>query len=54
MAFLEVLFFAFVITCVFGAVFFILFLMVDAKIDGKISADEFGKFMMLAILLPDL
>ncbi|NBU05283.1 MAG: ATP-binding cassette domain-containing protein [Sphingobacteriia bacterium] len=44
-------FFAFVITCVFGAVFFILFLMVDAKIDGKISADEFGKFMMLAIFV---
>lgn len=44
-------FFAFVITCVFGAVFFILFLMVDAKIDGKISADEFGKFMMLALFV---
>lgn len=25
--------------------------MVDAKIDGKISADEFGKFMMLAIFV---
>jgi ABC-type multidrug transport system fused ATPase/permease subunit len=44
-------FFAFVITCVFGAVFFILFLMVDAKIDGKITADEFGKFMMLALFV---
>jgi ABC-type multidrug transport system fused ATPase/permease subunit len=44
-------FFAFVITCVFGAVFFILFLMVDAKIEGKISADEFGKFMMLALFV---
>lgn len=44
-------FFAFVITCVFGAVFFILFLMVNAKIDGKISADEFGKFMMLALFV---
>lgn len=44
-------FFAFVITCIFGAVFFILFLMVDAKIEGKISADEFGKFMMLALFV---
>jgi ABC-type multidrug transport system fused ATPase/permease subunit len=44
-------FFAFVITCVFGAVFFILFLMVEAKIEGKISADEFGKFMMLALFV---
>ncbi|HQQ94366.1 MAG TPA: ABC transporter transmembrane domain-containing protein [Bacteroidia bacterium] len=44
-------FFAFVITCVFGAVFFILFLMVQAKLDGHISADEFGKFMMLALFV---
>ncbi len=44
-------FFAFVITCVFGTVFFILFLMVDAKLEGKISADEFGKFMMLALFV---
>jgi ABC-type multidrug transport system fused ATPase/permease subunit len=44
-------FFAFVITCVFGAVFFILFLMVEAKIDNKITADEFGKFMMLALFV---
>ncbi len=44
-------FFAFVITCVFGAVFFILFLMVDLKIEGKISAEEFGRFMMLALFV---
>ena len=44
-------FFAFVITCVFGAVFFILFLMVEAKLEGHISADEFGKFMMLALFV---
>lgn len=44
-------FFAFVITCVFGAVFFILFLMVDLKIENKISAEEFGRFMMLALFV---
>lgn len=44
-------FFAFVITCVFGAVFFILFLMVNLKIEGKISAEEFGRFMMLALFV---
>lgn len=44
-------FFAFVITCVFGAVFFILFLMVDLKIENKITAEEFGRFMMLALFV---
>ena len=44
-------FFAFVITGVFGAVFFILFLMVNLKIEGKISAEEFGRFMMLALFV---
>lgn len=44
-------FFAFVITCVFGAVFFILFLMVNLKIENKISAEEFGRFMMLALFV---
>lgn len=44
-------FFAFVITCVFGTVFFILFLMVEAKLEGSITADEFGKFMMLALFV---
>ncbi len=44
-------FFAFVITCVFGAVFFILFLMVDLKLEGKITGEEFGRFMMLALFV---
>jgi ABC-type multidrug transport system fused ATPase/permease subunit len=44
-------FFAFVITCVFGTVFLMLFLMVEAKLNGRIRADEFGKFMMLSLFV---
>lgn len=44
-------FFAFVITCVFGAVFFILFLMIQLKLENKLSGEEFGRFMMLALFV---
>jgi ABC-type multidrug transport system fused ATPase/permease subunit len=44
-------FFAFVITCVFGSVFFLLFLMVRAVIFGEMQPEEFGRFMMLALFV---
>ncbi len=44
-------FFAFIVTCVFGAVFFILYQMLQLKLDNKISAKEFGQFMMLSIFV---
>lgn len=44
-------FFSFVITCVFGAVFFILWKMLLLKTTGHITAEEFGRFMMLAIFV---
>lgn len=44
-------FFSFVITCVFGAVFFILWKMLLLKTTGHISAEEFGRFMMLSLFV---
>jgi ABC-type multidrug transport system fused ATPase/permease subunit len=44
-------FFAFVITCIFGAVFFMLYKMLQLKIVGEISGEDFGQFMMLAIFV---
>nr|MBP6313928.1 ATP-binding cassette domain-containing protein [Chitinophagaceae bacterium] len=44
-------FFSFVITCVFGSVFFILWKMLLLKTTGNISAEEFGRFMMLAFFV---
>ena len=44
-------FFAFIITCIFGAVFFILWKMLILKNSGVISAEEFGKFMMLSLFV---
>lgn len=44
-------FFAFVITCVFGSVFFLLFLMVRAVIFKEMQPEEFGRFMMLALFV---
>ncbi|MBK6330295.1 MAG: ATP-binding cassette domain-containing protein [Bacteroidetes bacterium] len=44
-------FFSFVITCVFGAVFFILWKMLLLKTTGHITAEEFGRFMMLALFV---
>lgn len=44
-------FFAFIVTCVFGSVFFILYQMLQLKLDNKISATEFGQFMMLSFFI---
>lgn len=44
-------FFAFIITFLFGAIFFILFKMLVLKNEGLISAEEFGKFMMLSLFV---
>ncbi|MBS1651375.1 MAG: ABC transporter ATP-binding protein [Bacteroidetes bacterium] len=44
-------FFAFIMTFVFGSIFFLLFKMIEAKIDGVIAPDEFGKFMMLSLFV---
>jgi ABC-type multidrug transport system fused ATPase/permease subunit len=44
-------FFAFVVTCVFGSIFFILYQMLQLKLEGKITAEEFGQFMMLSLFV---
>lgn len=44
-------FFSFVITGVFGAVFFILWKMLILKTNNVISAEEFGRFMMLSLFV---
>jgi ABC-type multidrug transport system fused ATPase/permease subunit len=44
-------FFAFVIACVFGAVFFILYKMLELNIAGVLTGEEFGKFLMLALFV---
>lgn len=44
-------FFTFVISVIFGVIFFILYQMILLKIEGKISAEDFGKFMMLSLFV---
>lgn len=44
-------FFAFIISVIFGTVFFILWKMLLLKNDGIITAEQFGKFMMLSIFV---
>jgi len=44
-------FFSFVITFIFGAIFFILWKMLMLKNSGVITAEEFGKFMMLSLFV---
>lgn len=44
-------FFAFIITCIFGAIFFMLYKMLQLNAQGVISGEEFGKFMMLALFV---
>ncbi|MBK8684814.1 MAG: ATP-binding cassette domain-containing protein [Bacteroidetes bacterium] len=44
-------FFAFVITCIFGAIFFMLYKMLQLNALGTISGEEFGQFMMLALFV---
>jgi ABC-type multidrug transport system fused ATPase/permease subunit len=44
-------FFAFVIMCVFGAIFFILYKMLQLNANGTLSGEEFGRFLMLALFV---
>lgn len=44
-------FFAFIVTFIFGAVFFILWKMLLLKNSGEITAEEFGKFLMLSLFV---
>ncbi len=44
-------FFAFIITCMFGAIFFILYQMLLLKNSQQLTAEEFGKFMMLSLFV---
>ena len=44
-------FFAFIITCVFGSIFFILYQMLLLKNSGKLSPENFGVFMMLSLFV---
>lgn len=44
-------FFSFVITFIFGSIFFILWKMLMLKNSGAITAEEFGKFMMLSLFV---
>lgn len=44
-------FFAFVMVFIFGAVFFILWKMLILKNNNQITAEEFGKFMMLSLFV---
>lgn len=44
-------FFAFVISCIFGAIFFMLYKMLQLNAQGVISGEDFGQFMMLAFFV---
>lgn len=44
-------FFAFIITCIFGAIFFILWKMLLLINSGELSTENFGKFMMLSLFV---
>lgn len=44
-------FFAFIITCVFGSIFFILYQMLLLKNSGHLSPENFGVFMMLSLFV---
>lgn len=44
-------FFAFVITFVFGTVFFILYIMVQMVMNNRLTSEQFGQFLMLALFV---
>ncbi|MBK9285243.1 MAG: ABC transporter ATP-binding protein [Sphingobacteriaceae bacterium] len=44
-------FFAFVVTFVFGTVFFILYVMVEMVMKGELTSEQFGQFLMLALFV---
>lgn len=48
---LRGVFFTFVMTVIFGAIFFILYKMTELKVDHIISAEQFGQFLMLSLFV---
>jgi ABC-type multidrug transport system fused ATPase/permease subunit len=48
---LRGIFFTFVMTVIFGAIFFILYKMTELKIEKVITPDEFGQFLMLSLFV---
>jgi ABC-type multidrug transport system fused ATPase/permease subunit len=48
---LRGVFFTFVMVVIFGSIFFILYQMIKLKINGEITATEFGQFMMLSFFV---
>ena len=48
---LRGVFFTFIITCLFGSIFFILYQMIQLKLDNKVTAEQFGTFMMLSFFV---
>lgn len=44
-------FFTFIISFLFGAIFFILYQMIYMKIEGKITAEQFGTFLMYSLFV---
>ncbi len=44
-------FFTFIIIFVFGSIFFILFQMIQMKNTGKLTSEQFGEFLMLALFV---
>ncbi|MBS1637319.1 MAG: ABC transporter ATP-binding protein [Bacteroidetes bacterium] len=44
-------FFAFIMTVIFGSIFFILYQMILLKLDNKITPAQFGQFMMLSLFV---
>ncbi len=48
---LRGVFFTFVMTVIFGAIFFILYKMTELKVDHIITPEEFGQFLMLSLFV---
>ncbi len=48
---LRGIFFTFVMTVIFGAIFFILYKMTELKIDKIITPEQFGQFLMLSLFV---
>lgn len=48
---LRGVFFTFVVSVIFGALFFILYKMTELKIDGVITSEQFGQFLMLSLFV---
>ncbi|MGZ3929807.1 MAG: ABC transporter ATP-binding protein [Bacteroidia bacterium] len=48
---LRGVFFTFVVSVIFGSIFFILYQMIKLKISGEIKPEEFGQFMMLSLFV---